>query len=124
MPYVTQSDRHPLDEGLRTPNNAGELNYVITTFMLRHLGDAAMLYSGIRAHCTQFLSMKGTRYCYINDVIGVLTCAKLEFIRRTNIRRFDSLFDDLIKDLYADIAAPYEDSKIAENGDVYPEGIR
>jgi len=38
-------------------------------------------------------------YQAFNDVIGVLECAKLELYRR--------------------LVAPYEDKKIAENGDVY-----
>ena len=41
----------------------------------------------------------GVRYLHLNEVIGVLECTKLELYRR--------------------IAAPYEDRKIAENGDVY-----
>lgn len=40
-----------------------------------------------------------TSYASINDVIGALECAKLELYRR--------------------LAAPYEDKKIEENGDVY-----
>lgn len=40
-----------------------------------------------------------TRYAHLNEALGVLECAKLELYRR--------------------IAAPYEDEKIAENGDVY-----
>jgi hypothetical protein len=39
------------------------------------------------------------RYGHLNEAIGVLECAKLELYRR--------------------IAAPYEDEKIAESGDVY-----
>lgn len=39
-------------------------------------------------------------YSKINEIIGVLECCKQEFYRR--------------------IAAPYEDKKIEENGDVYP----
>lgn len=39
------------------------------------------------------------RYSKINSLIGVLECAKLELYRR--------------------VAAPYEDDKIDENGDVY-----
>jgi broad-specificity NMP kinase len=46
-----------------------------------------------------WLSQVGVRYETINAVIGVLECAKLELYRR--------------------LAAPYEDEKIAENGDVY-----
>jgi hypothetical protein len=41
----------------------------------------------------------GIRYSHLNEVIGAIDCAKLELYRR--------------------VAAPYEDEKIAENGDVY-----
>lgn len=42
---------------------------------------------------------RGLTYASVNEAIGVLECAKQELYRR--------------------IAAPYEDRKIAENGDVY-----
>jgi len=42
----------------------------------------------------------GGRYQQINDILGAFEGAKLEFYRR--------------------VAAPYEDAKIKENGDVYP----
>lgn len=41
----------------------------------------------------------GIRYAHLNEVIGALECAKLELYRR--------------------IAAPYEDQKRSETGDVY-----
>ncbi|MFZ5876250.1 MAG: DUF6899 family protein [Nitrospirota bacterium] len=41
----------------------------------------------------------GLRYANLNEVIGVFECAKLELYRR--------------------VAAPYEDQKRAESGDVY-----
>ena len=50
--------------------------------------------------CLYYLDRKGTNYQYYNDVIGALECCKLEMYRRA--------------------IAPYEDTKIAENGDVYP----
>lgn len=40
------------------------------------------------------------KYADFNEAIGVLECAKLELYRR--------------------MVAPYEDTKCAENGDVYP----
>ena len=46
-----------------------------------------------------FISRKELKYSEINSVIGVLECAKMELYRR--------------------IAAPYEDKKCKENGDVY-----
>jgi hypothetical protein len=46
-----------------------------------------------------YLLPKGVSYTRLNDVIGVLECLKLEIYRR--------------------MAAPYEDIKIKENGDVF-----
>ena len=43
--------------------------------------------------------VKGVSYGKINEVIGALECCKLELYRR--------------------LAAPYEDKKMQENGDVY-----
>lgn len=47
----------------------------------------------------EYLERGGLSYAGVNTVVGVLECAKLELYRR--------------------IAAPYEDTKIASNGDVY-----
>jgi Domain of unknown function (DUF6899) len=48
----------------------------------------------------EYLIQKGgIRYSHLNEVIGALECAKLELYRR--------------------IAAPYEDQKMTETGDVY-----
>lgn len=85
MPYVSPEARRRLDEGA-TPEGAGELNYAITRVV------------------DEYLSRLGgedgrLRYAHLNEVMGVLECAKLELYRR--------------------VAAPYEDEKIAENGDVY-----
>jgi hypothetical protein len=82
MPYVKRSERPRLDEG-GAPATAGDLNYLITRQV-----DA-------------YLARKGVSYANLNEVIGVLECAKLELYRR--------------------IVASYEDRKIAdpENGEVY-----
>lgn len=47
----------------------------------------------------KYLEQKGLRYQFLNDVIGALEGAKLELYRR--------------------VIAPYEDTKIEANGDVY-----
>jgi hypothetical protein len=82
MPYVKKTDRPRLDQA-GEPRSAGDLNYVITRQI-----DA-------------YLAHKGISYAHLNEVIGVLECAKLELYRR--------------------IVARYEDKKIAdpENGEVY-----
>lgn len=80
MPYIKEQDRVNLDNG-RTPETPGELNYALTLEL------------------KEYISKKGLSYQTINDIVGALEGAKLEFYRR--------------------VAAPYEDTKIRENGDVY-----
>ena len=85
MPYIKQERRDPgfwLDKTIEPGKpNAGDLNYQLTMA------------------CKHYLHEKGVSYQAINDIIGALEGAKLEFYRR--------------------IAEPYEDIKIAQNGDVY-----
>ena len=81
MPYIKQDRRDALIGDGDTPQNSGELNYLITE----------LIYAYYNVH--------GGRYAQVNDVLGALEGAKFEFYRR--------------------IAAPYEDQKILENGDVF-----
>jgi len=82
MPYIPKWERDVLNidiAGVMTV--PGHLNYVITETVKEY----------IRGH--------GLSYQTINDVVGALEGAKLEFYRR--------------------VAAPYEDGKIEQNGDVF-----
>lgn len=87
MPYIVQANRDAIDEGDRA-TGPGELNYKITKAIVDYIDPAG---EGNRAKIN---------YALINEVIGVLECAKLELYRR--------------------VAAPYESTKLALNGDVYP----
>ena len=79
MPYITQERRAAL--ALRdVPQTAGELNYLFTV-LIRDYFEAHHNYQGI------------------NDIVGALEGAKLEFVRRK--------------------VAEYENIKIVENGDAY-----
>lgn len=49
--------------------------------------------------CLEYFNNKGKSYQTYNDIIGALECCKLEMYRRS--------------------VAPYEELKIAENGDLY-----
>jgi hypothetical protein len=78
MPYIEQNYR----EGAATaPLTPGELNYAFTKLI------------------DGYLAQKGLTYAHINDCLGALEGAKLEFYRR--------------------VAVPYENDKRAANGDVY-----
>jgi hypothetical protein len=79
MPYITKGRRERLAVSWARPETPGELNYLITKLLLNY---------------AQPLS-----YQKINDALGALEGAKLEFYRR--------------------VAAGYEDQKIQENGDVF-----
>jgi hypothetical protein len=81
MPYIKQYERDVLSLGTRRPKTAGELNFKITKLAIEYLG------------------FKGESYQTLNEIIGVLECAKQEFYRR--------------------VISGYEDKKITENGDVY-----
>ena len=84
MPYIKQNERGLVDiiELERSGgDNPGTLNFCITVMLMG------------------YFERNGGRYQQINDVMGALEGAKLEFYRR--------------------VASPYEDTKIKENGDVY-----
>lgn len=82
MPYIKKDFQEDFAYGHRRMfDTPGELNYAITSVVKAYMLD------------------HGLSYRVINDIIGALEGAKLEFYRR--------------------IAAPYEDTKIKENGDVY-----
>lgn len=80
MPYIKQEQRNRLATDGAFPNMSGELNYRITKEIFDYFKDHP-------------------NYQGINDIVGALESAKMEFYRR--------------------IVAHYEDQKIKENGDVY-----
>jgi hypothetical protein len=86
-------------EGYQTM--AGDLNYTISTLIHKVYsnGDEDLAHN-VPSDCVGRLKNKKTlNYSDYNEIIGVLECAKMEFYRR--------------------LAAPYEDSKIIVNGDVF-----
>ena len=88
MPYIDKNRREELEAAdldrvikkLTVRNlSAGDLNYIITKLLVAQIPKVS--------------------YTKINELVGVLECAKLELYRR--------------------LAAKYEDKKIIDNGDVY-----
>ena len=91
MPYIKPADRNRLDDAL----NSLAAKIVVE----EHSTQAGVLNYCISALFNEVLKTKGLNYRNLNELVGVLECAKLELYRR--------------------IASPYEDEKIAENGDVF-----
>ena len=83
MPYIKPERRRELGE-TPVPRDAGELNYMITMLIRR------------------YAIWEKLSYQRINDVVGALENAKLEFYRR--------------------LVGPYEETAIIKNGDVYGIG--
>ena len=81
MPYIKNERRQYLATDGSWPGVAGELNYLITKL------------------CKDYYEFHGPSYQAINDCLGALEGAKLEFYRR--------------------IAVPYENDKCQTNGDCY-----
>lgn len=78
MPYINASDR---DRALNDPHTPGELNFALTRLLQHYMRD------------------KPLTYTLLNECLGALEAAKLEYVRR--------------------VVVPYEDSKMKSNGDVY-----
>ncbi|MEM4247447.1 MAG: hypothetical protein QXR48_02870 [Candidatus Woesearchaeota archaeon] len=87
MPYVKKDVRKFIDPALKPAlevigkSEIGDVNYVITRILWKYLQE------------------KGINYSNLNNVVGVLECAKLELYRR--------------------VVAPYEEKKKKMNGEVY-----
>lgn len=91
MPYIKDEERQNLEQSLASlaaqvivkedSSQAGVLNYCISALF------------------NEVLKTRGLNYRNVNELIGVLECAKLELYRR--------------------VASPYEDLKVEENGDVF-----
>jgi hypothetical protein len=86
MPYIAQDDRDDFtdfanDVANVKPKTAGEIQYMIAVIV------------------AEFMKNSDYRYQNMNDVMGALNGANLEFYRR--------------------YVAPYEDECIAKNGDVF-----
>ena len=93
MPYITPDKRNELDDPLAS--------LAAKVIVEDSRGQAGVLNYCISALLNEVLKTKGINYRNINELIGVLECAKLELYRR--------------------VASPYEDEKIQSNGDVFNE---
>jgi hypothetical protein len=101
MPYIKPDRRAKLDAGigpvllalmeLWDEDNEGKENYEIS------VGDVNYIFTRI---IDRIWGGNFTNYASMNEALGLLEAVKLEFYRRR--------------------MSPYEDKKIAQNGDVYP----
>ena len=126
MPYIKSEDYARANDEPAVP---GELNYAMTmTAGLYMRGDINRdEFRGlIEALVDGYMDRLGTSYTNYNNVIGALWCCGAELRRRTNptyllyATMCRNLMLEVADNLYHECAAPYENEKIAENGDVFP----
>ena len=134
MPYIKSED---YVRAVETPKVPGELNYAITVDIIARLRGTLSsqgFATSVGRLVTAYLDRVGMSYTNGNAVMGVLDCAARELRRRTaglynlNFRMVDiSKIERQLKlerkRVYDHLLAPYEDKKITENGDVYPEWL-
>lgn len=89
MPYIKKTDRDKIHT-VDAQGNAA-LDYIV-------IDTPGELQYAIAVILKDFVSRKGLCYSTCNDIMGALAGAQMEFYRKT--------------------VAPYEDTKIEENGDV------
>lgn len=92
MPYIKKEDREKFNI------DTGEYVYCIADELASHIVTEGELNYIITKLCHGYLKKHGLNYKNLNAVHGVLSCAD--------------------KELYRRVTAPYEEKKIAENGDV------
>ena len=126
MPYILKENYERAAIEPRTP---GELNFAFTRVLIRYVGkeiSAPLTIYQLRILIDAYIKRKGMSYTYCNDIMGAITGALTEYNRRTNrgagleSNSITYIVSFVLGDWYADVVAPYEDKKIAENGDVYP----
>lgn len=127
MPYIKAED---YERAIAKPTVPGELNYSLSmsaAAVLRGVIDNDEFEAEVDAKVNQYLDDNGTSYTNYNNVIGCLYCCSWELIRRfkdtaywLHAARIASVMQDAAVVLYHDRTIPYEDTKIEENGDVFP----
>ena len=96
MPYIPEERRQEIGEELFEhsdtwiPFDAGDLNYITSTFI------------------SNYLDVVGVSYANINEMVGALECCKLELYRRLAVLYEDQKMDEN-GDVYTAVRTMKED---------------
>lgn len=124
MPYVNQEAKEDLH--YLQPRNAGELTYKFVQHALsdNHYSDK---YNDIMYSAKLYQENKMVMSFQVHaDVLGALTAARLEIMRRLDccstshgvVADAKWALERATDDYYTNLVGPYEDGKIKSNGDV------
>ena len=116
MPYVDKEARRRLESDY--PQSAGELNYVITKALFSGLTNSR-LSAHLLAVFEQYVEDSGLSYQTLNDIMGACSGAVFEHTRRKGRpHQQEVTVIQILRDFYNEVAGPYENTKIASNGDI------
>lgn len=123
MPYIKQGERDKLKQD-RKAETVGQLTYLYTRALIESSSHAVA--TRLEAATYKYLPTREARhFSDYAEVLGALNAARLEFMRRNALTLKDQqrllAVEQFTTHFYLMEIAPYEDSKMRENGDVYGE---
>lgn len=124
MPYIDKVAKDRLYAEGEEASNVGELTYLFTLHCLNadRERNHTLLVETLNIEIMKYLNFNGpTNYALLNGVVGSLECARREHRRRRpdSYLPADEALSEVLTEFYGRIVAPYEDTKIEQNGDVY-----
>lgn len=134
MPYITKQDRARLALKNQPAKTVGELNYLLTCAAIGEINRAGLSYTTINnivGEFEQVILCNGDLATteFGREIVGIAREAFVEWCFQDNAITKDQrlavtakvmgAFRCAQQEFYRRVAVPYEDSKIAENGDVY-----
>jgi hypothetical protein len=123
MPYIPKSRRKALANPDELIYNAGELNYVLCQAILKKKWRLLDVRKNIfRDIFDRYWENNVPSYIIINEIGGAVMNAAVEFQRRGKDDEYKLGVMQMIEeyyDWYYEVAGPYEDTKIVQNGDIF-----
>lgn len=123
MPYIKSEDRKRLLKGEKA-STVGELNYLITNAIIETIKEEGLSYTTIANIRSAIKEIEGgdthaAEYSLTRKVWNL----EVNWKELSCYRDLDAAVDLAFMEFYRRVVVPYENQKIRENGDVYPESI-
>lgn len=123
MPYIDEAAKQRLASDGQHPETVGELTYLFSMHCINAdaRGDHTFLAETLKIEVGNYLLNQTVSYAVLCGVVGSLECARREHRRRRpdNWLGAGAALSEVQEWFYNHTVAPYEDTKIEQNGDVY-----
>lgn len=123
MPYIDEESKQRLSQDGANPQTVGELTYLFSTHVINsdNNGDYTFLAEALKGEVGSYLLEQDVSYSVLCGVVGSLECARREHRRRRPDKWMpgSDAISEVLDEFYSSVVAPYEDTKIEQNGDVY-----